>query len=356
MKIFLSLTCGIFLLASACNKENPLPPTPSNPTKPNTGSHSSDSSSIKASDEVLATINGQPITDAEVTDRVRGRLKKVEAQIRDIKKAGLEDMIEQRLLSEESKKRKLTIDQLMKVEVTDKVKEASDAEIRALYEQVKNRLQNKTLDDVKDRLVKQIQSDKIENQRSAFLENLFEKNKVVVFMKEPEVSVDDDPMKGNPKAKVTIIEFSEFQCPFCKKARPTIAKILETYGDKVRYVFRDFPLSFHKYAPKAAEAANCARDQNKYWEYAEYLWDNNKDLSVDRLKEYAKTLGLKEAPFNECLDSGKYVAEIQKDIEDGEAVGVSGTPAYFINGKFLSGAQPFENFQEIIDKELKKAH
>lgn len=169
-----------------------------------------------------------------------------------------------------------------------------------------------------------------------------------------QVSAADAPSKGPANAPVTIIEFSDFQCPFCSRGKATMDQVVSTYGDKVRLVFRNFPLSFHQNAEKAAEAAQCANEQGKFWEYHDILFANQGALAVENLKQYAVDLKLDTAKFNSCLDSGKYAAKIQTDISDGQAAGVRGTPAFYINGRSISGAQPFENFQKVIEEELAK--
>ncbi len=161
-------------------------------------------------------------------------------------------------------------------------------------------------------------------------------------------SADDDPFIGPADAPVTIIEFSDYQCPFCKRFRDeTLDQILETYEGKVRFVYRDFPLSsVHPYAQKAAEASECADDQGKSWEYHDILFANQSVLDVASLKTYADQLGLDTATFNECLDEGKKSSEVGKDSEDARASGVTGTPAFFINGQLVSGAIPFEDYTD----------
>ena len=166
------------------------------------------------------------------------------------------------------------------------------------------------------------------------------------------VTADDDPSKGPADAKVTIIEFSDFQCPFCARVQPTLKQIADTYGDQVRIVFRDFPLSFHNDAQKAAEAAECADDQGIFWEYHDLLFANQGSLGVLSLKQYATNLGMDTVTFDSCLDSGKYAQEVKDDLADGSRAGVRGTPAFFINGIPLSGARPFADFKQIIDSEL----
>jgi len=172
-----------------------------------------------------------------------------------------------------------------------------------------------------------------------------------------EVSVDDDPAQGPEDAPVTIIEFSDFQCPYCARFdAETLPQILSNYGDRVRFVYRDFPLtSLHQYALKAAEASECADDQGAYWKYHDLLFQNQSALDDASLKSYAASLGLDTAAFNECLDSDKQMSEVRKDVEDGLTAGVQGTPAFFINGVLISGAQPYSAFQAAIEAALKEA-
>jgi protein-disulfide isomerase len=170
-----------------------------------------------------------------------------------------------------------------------------------------------------------------------------------------EVSIDDDPMKGNKDASVTIIEFSEYQCPFCKKyIDETYSQIVENYVDtgKVNYVFRDFPLDFHDQAKPAAMAAECADEQGQFWEYHDLLFANQNKLSADNFKQWAEDLGLDTEQFNDCVDSEKYKSEVEKDLADGQSYGVQGTPGFFINGKVLSGAQPYSVFEQEIEAAL----
>ncbi len=166
---------------------------------------------------------------------------------------------------------------------------------------------------------------------------------------------DDDPVEGNANAPVTIIEFSDFQCPFCERFYTgTLSQIRKDYIDtgKVKLIYRDFPLNFHPEAQKAAEAAGCAEEQGKFWEYHDKIFQNQAALGVASEKQWAKDLGLDTAKFNQCLDSGSRNSEISKDLSDGQNAGISGTPTFFINGQKVVGAQPYSVFQQIIDAEL----
>jgi len=172
-----------------------------------------------------------------------------------------------------------------------------------------------------------------------------------------QVSVDDDAVLGNKDAPVTMVEFSDYECPFCgRHFTETYPQIKKDYIDtgKAKLVFRDFPLSFHQNAQKAAEAAECAGEQGKYYEMHDKLYSNQQALDIASLKIYAQQIGLNTAKFNDCLDSGKMAAEIKKDQTDGQSYGVQGTPAFFINGKLVSGAQPFSVFKQAIDAEIVK--
>ena len=173
------------------------------------------------------------------------------------------------------------------------------------------------------------------------------------------VSADDDAVLGNENAPVTIIEFSDYQCPFCGRfylnALPQLKKEYIDTG-KVKLVFRDYPLSFHENAQKAAEAAEAARElggNDAYWKMHDKIFENQDAITIEDLVEYAKEIGADETRFKELLDSSKYRGEVLGDFSDGQEAGVQGTPTFFINGRILVGAQPFEAFQQIIEEELK---
>jgi len=162
---------------------------------------------------------------------------------------------------------------------------------------------------------------------------------------------------GEEKAKVTIVEFSDFQCPYCARyTTETFPQIEKDYikTGKVRYIFHNYPLTFHQYAQKAAEAAECAGNQGKFWEMHDKMFEIQEKLTVADLKAYATSLGLNSSEFASCLDSGTLKDKVQADLDLGQSVGVEGTPAFFINGKLVAGAMPYENFQSMIEEELGK--
>jgi len=179
-----------------------------------------------------------------------------------------------------------------------------------------------------------------------------------------DVSADDDAVLGNKNAKVTIIEFSDYQCPFCRTFwKDSLSQIIKDYVNtgKAKFIYRDYPLSFHPMAVPSAQAAECADDQGKYWDMHDKMFSEQTKLgqgtvtyTVQDLKKWAVQIGLDANKFNQCLDSGKYKAEVEKDFADGQAAGVSGTPTTFINGRSLVGAQPYATFKAIIEEELNK--
>ena len=309
------------------------------------------------SSDVAATIDGKPITMNELDKAFGG---KVGEQIYNMRKSALDNILEQKILEKAAADKKLSVDDFLKQEVNSKVSEPTEAEIKAIYEANKDNYGD-SFEKVKPNIADALKRNRKNIQQSQLIADLKGKMKIESKLVKPpvqraQVSAGDSPSIGPDGAKVLMVEFSDFQCPFCGRARATVFQIIDTYKDKLKYVFRDFPLSFHQYAMSAHLASHCAYEQSadKYWDYYKKLFSSQQALQVKDLKGYAKELGLNTKQFDECLDSKKYEAAVQKNVEEASKVGVSGTPAFFINGIPLSGAQPFANFKEIIDEELKK--
>jgi len=303
----------------------------------------------------VATVGGTTITRAQLEEHVRPRMIELENEKYEALREGLDELVAEELFKQEAKARKVTSEELVKVEIVDKAGQPSDADIQKLYDDNKDELQGQTLEQVKPQIIQYLSQAKIAERRAAYLNELKAKHKTSTALRPPIVKVETAgrPEKGGgAKAPVTIVMFSDYECPFCKRGEDVIDQVMKTYGDKVRLVFRDYPLPMHAQARPAAEAAACAHEQGKYWEYHNKLFSNQSKLSDTDLKGYAKELGLDEAKFAKCLSDKPHTAAIDKDVADGSKVGVNGTPAFFINGRMLSGAQPFEKFKEIIDDEL----
>lgn len=307
--------------------------------------------------DVVAHVGTNSITMAELNEHVATQLREVQEQIFEVKKQGLEQMVNQKLVQAAAFKKGLTEEQFMKEAVEAKAAPPSDKAVKAFFEQNSSQLPpGAKFEDYKERIVmfmtRQGQSDAAKE----LFEKLRAENKVEITLAEPpkpRIDVEaKGPAMGPADAKVTIVEFSDFECPFCSKGRENVAKVMAKYEGKVRLVFRQFPLSFHAHAKKAGEAALCADAQGKFWAYHDALFAEQKKLAPADLKATAKTLGLDEAAFAKCLDDGAMEKTLSADMAAGAKAGVTGTPAFFINGVMLSGAQGPEAFEHIIDQEL----
>jgi protein-disulfide isomerase len=310
-----------------------------------------------AAGDALAEVDGVAITSQEVEKSLAGQLSKLEEQIYNLKRQKVDALINDKLLEKEAAKRKLTVPALLDAEITSKVGLVTEQEIEKFYQDNKAQIKD---DDpqVREKIRAYLQNQKLAAKREEFLKSLRSQAKVVINLKPPpvlrvEVSVDGAPFKGPANAPVTIVEFSDYECPFCKRAHPTLTQVLEKYPGKVKLVYRDFPLeSIHPQARRAAEAARCANDQGKFWDYYDTLFTESPKLAPDDLKRYAAQIRIDVKKFDDCLSGGVHKTALQKDIDEGTRLGVSGTPAFFINGRPLSGAQPLEAFARVIDEEL----
>lgn len=299
--------------------------------------------------QVVAKIGGQTITMDDL-DKKAGR------EIFEIRERTLDNMIAEQLLEAEAKKANQTIEQWVRAEAERRVPLVSEQEAEAFFTQNQARIpqfQGKTFADAKDMVVQGLTQQKRGEEISKIVEELKKTSGVEVMLEAPRVVVKaEGPSKGPENAPVTIVEFSDFQCPYCSKAANTVHEVLKAYDGKVRVVFRDYPLPFHKEAGKASEAGLCANEQGKFWEMHDWMFANQSGLAVDNLKAQAGGLGLDTAKFNECLDSGKFAKTVEANMADGKEAGVTGTPAFFVNGVFLNGAVPMDKFKEVIEKEL----
>jgi protein-disulfide isomerase len=307
-----------------------------------------------ATADTVATVGDRTITRAELEAHVKPRLIELENERHDALREGLDEMIATELVKQEAKARGITPEALEKAEIEAKIPRPTDAEVQTVYDENKEQIGNQTLEQIKPRIVEYLQQQKTAERREAFNNELKAKYKTKVALRPPlvEVATAGRPEKGGKQAPVTIVEFSDYQCPFCKRAEDVVDQVVKAYGDKVKVVFRDYPLPMHPEARLAHEAANCANAQGKFWDYHRKLFANQQALAEANLKTYAKDIGLDQAKFDDCLAKKPFKAAIDKDLEDGAKVGVNGTPAFFINGRMLSGAQPFEKFKEVIDDEL----
>jgi protein-disulfide isomerase len=305
---------------------------------------------------VLATVNDKQITMGDIENSLRPLIFNVQEQVYALRKQDIDLKVNDTLLSQEAQKKGITTRALLDAEVTAKVPRVTDAEAQAFYNENKDRISGEFAQ-VKPQVVQYMQERKEQEATVAYAEQLRRASKIEVNLTAPEspsfpIATDDQPAKGAAKASITIVEFTDFQCPSCARQHPVLERIVNEFGDRVRLVVRDFPLSQHADARKAAEAAEAAREQGKYWEYVAVLFKNQSALGVDKLRQYATEVGLDRAKFDASLDSGKFAENVQRDVIDAHKLGVNGTPTLYINGKRVSD-HSYETLKATIESALK---
>ncbi|HVF50167.1 MAG TPA: thioredoxin domain-containing protein, partial [Pyrinomonadaceae bacterium] len=307
---------------------------------------------------VFAVVNDRPVTSADVEDNLRPLVYNVQEQVYQLRRTDVELKINDILLEQEAQKRKVTTKALLDAEVVSKVKTVTEADAQAFFNQNKERI-NGDFATTKGQILQYLQDMESRKAEGVFADQLRRAAAVQVFLKAPEppvfdIATDDQPMKGNPAATVTLVEFTDFQCPSCAQTQPTIEKLATEYADRVRFVIRDYPLTQHENAFKAAEAAEAAREQGKYWEYVNILFLNQSALQVDKLKAYATQLGLDRQKFDAALESGRFADQVYRDLQDGVRVGVNSTPTVFVNGR-RADDRTYEGLKALLEAALKNS-
>jgi protein-disulfide isomerase len=343
------------IMGLACTKEN-------HPPEPAAQTAAAPAAADLAPTTVVATLGGQPITAKELDESIKTELAQLDQKyVEDRYKTrlnGLENMVFKKLVAAKAKAVGKTDEEWIREQVESKTPPATEAEAREFFDKNRSMMPSQDFDQVKDKLIPYLTNKKRQDAVVGILDGLKKEANFVVKLDEPEqpkVNVEAvGPSKGPKDAPVTIVEFSDFQCPFCSKVEPTITRIMADYAGKVRVVFRDYPLPFHEHAEKAAEASHCAEDQGKYWEMHDAMFEHQDQLAIDGLKKLAESAGLDAAKFASCLDGGSERAKVDANAAAGTAAGVNGTPHFFVNGHSLSGAVPYEDFKKMIDKELDK--
>ena len=290
---------------------------------------------------VLAAVNGDPIRVDMINERMKAYVYKLQMRIYAVQKSAVDRRINDLLLIAEANKRKIGPEEIVRAEITDKLKPPTEAEVVNFYNENKARITG-DLAAARPEIASYLQQQQQEKLETALSERLRAGAKVQMLLPEPvppaiNVSASNGPARGDANAAVTVIEFTDFQCSACGAMYPIVEDILKSYGNRVRFVIRDFPLTtLHPNAFRAAQAASAANAQGKFWEYIDILFRNQSTLDSDSLKKYATQIGLDRKRFDPELESGKYDADIRRDIEDGEMYGVEGTPTFFINGVMLT--------------------
>jgi protein-disulfide isomerase len=318
------------------------------------GTSATPASSGGGSSTVLATVGDHPVTQGEVDG-------KVAVQLYDLRKQALDEIIDKYLVQRAATMAGLKPDEYIDRQIRLSSSRVTPHEAEQFYDEHKAQLDAQTggrpFSQIKPRLIAALQHQRDQESREQLIKKLRAENHISVLLEAPHVNVASagHPSSGAASAPVTIIEFSDFQCPFCRAAESTLKQVRQKYGDQVKLVYMDFPLGFHPHAMDAARAARCAADQDKFWQFHDALFLDQKKLDPDNLRQTAAKIGLDRDKFNACFTSDKYDAGIRKDVAEGNSLGVTGTPTFFINGRELAGAQPPPKFDEVIDEELARA-
>lgn len=310
------------------------------------------------SDDVAARVGSTPITMDQVDAQVRKAEPETWQSLFDARQRSLDYLIDEQLLSVEAGRQGIDIDSLVAREVSASVPTVSDEDVQAFYAQNEQRMGGESPAAMQERIRDYLTAGHQRQVQRDYLAGLRQQAGVEILLEPPRALIqvaDDEPAKGPIDAPVVLVEYSDYKCPYCARAQPSVRQVLETYGDRIRLVYRDFPLAMHENAHLAAQAGQCAREQGRFWEYHDLLFTNTRALRPADLQRYAEEVDLDPVLFAECLESGRHADGVDADLESGQRHGVSGTPAFFINGRLLSGAQPFANFQQIIDEELESA-
>jgi len=310
---------------------------------------------------VLATIGDEKITMADVRARTGDPLDQLEGQYRRSRDkmvgAALDSIVHERIVAAEVKKSGKTAEQLLAAEMTGGAT-PSDVEITAWYNDNQSRLGGRTLDQLRSQIVDYLIKERRTEGEKKLEQRLMEAAAVTIAFEPYRVRFTNDraPTLGAKDAPVTMVEFSDLQSPYCASAAPTLKQVAEKFGDKVQIVYRQYPISsIHPYAFKAAEASLCAHEQGKFWELHDLLFADQKKLAVSDLKEKARRLGLDTKKFNGCLDSGRYVEQVQNDEAEAKRIAANGTPSIYINGVYVEGGSvPFSTLEALIQRELSR--
>lgn len=323
-------------------------------------SSSAQQSRQQTATDVVATVSGISITLADVDERAMQATARnfgnmtLQQALYEARRAALDEIIGNHLLGQEAKVRGVDSKTLTERAVTSKVVMPTEVDVSAWYQANPSRVQGASLDRVRERIRALLVEERGLAARQQYLDSLKAKTSVTTALEPPRLTIAEGgaAARGPVDAPIQIIEFSDFECPFCLRVFPTVTEILNTYGNRVRFAYRHYPLPNHPNARPAAEAAACAHEQGKFWPYHDRLFASPGKLSGSDLKQHAVELGLDAQAFNACVDARKYQQQVDADMAAGEAAGVSGTPAFFVNGRPLYGAMPFNRFKQIIDEEL----
>jgi protein-disulfide isomerase len=303
------------------------------------------------SSAVVAEVNGHQVTRADLDKRASGELLQAKYKYYTAERQAVDKLVREELLNDAAKKEGVSVEELLKRHI-GQVKEPSDDQVEVFYEGMES---DKPFSEMRGDIRQHIVDLRRQKAANAYLETLRKNGDVKIELEPPTatavLSTPGAPTLGPADAPVKIIEYADYQCPYCKQMQPLIKRLREEFPNKTQLIYEDFPLPMHANAQKAAEGAHCAGDQGKYWEFHDAIFDHTGSLDVTNLKGMAKTVKLDQASFDQCLDSGKHGADVAKGQIQGKVLGITGTPTFFINGHMVTGAAKYEVLRDIVAQE-----
>lgn len=303
---------------------------------------------------VVAEIAGRKITADELEQKESGKLLQAKYKYYLAERDALEQYIDNQLLDMQAKKEGVTLDELFKRHVAANIPEPTEDQLRFYFEGVQT---EESYETARPNIISTVHQLRAKKAQAAYIADLRAQYGVVVELNQPsaQAEVANEPRLGSEKAPVQIVEFADYECPYCQKVNDDLKKLREQFGDQVSLVYKDFPLPMHNFASRAAEAARCAGVQGKFWEYHDSLFETKK-LHTTELKQEARALKLDGDRFDKCLDSGEQTAVVKKDSDEALKLGLSGTPSFFINGHFMTGSIGYDKLRETVSLALVQAN
>ncbi len=302
----------------------------------------------------ILEINGVKLAMADLEQKDPAALFQARSAYYDAERKAIDEFVAKDLLEEQAKRENLTVDQLIEKHVGSTLpKDPSEEALRVYYEGVDTK---QPYEAVRQQIIDAIRQRRLSKAKTDYLQSLRKQASITVLLQAPraDISVKNVAVRGTVHAPVTIVEYADYECPYCQQVQPVLTQVEKAYAGQVAFIYKDFPLPMHSHAQKAAEASRCAEAQGKYWEYHDILYED-KQLEVPALKESARKLKLDEASFASCLDSGAAVKSVKESADEGQSLGIQGTPTFFINGRYYNGALTFDRLRAAIDEELGKS-
>lgn len=299
---------------------------------------------------VVAEVDGRTLTTVDLERKKAGSLLQARYQYYSSQRKALDQLVDEELLAIAAEHQHVSVDELLEKKVYKDIKDPTEDQLQVYYEGMES---TEPYPAVRDRVLDHIRELRRDKAKAAYIKDLRAQASLRILLAPPVASLNLENafVKGAKSAPVELVEFADYECPYCQQVNPLLQKLQEEYGDKLSIAYKDFPLPMHHRAQKAAEAARCAGDQGKYWEYHDVLY-YSRMLDINDLKKHAQVLKLDETRFAKCLDDGKQAEAVKKDLEEGKKMGLPGTPSFFVNGHYFHGAVDYNTLKEMVDQQL----